>query len=1071
MLVQKHTKEGVSFSLESGDSNKLIPITDWQNEGGVFYYVSLQTLVDNGYGKHDDYSYYITYDDIYELDSIEREMLDLPPLYPFEIYIQSDGLINRPDFKYNISFCSFAPNGDRFKVESICGCILNLDIQSYLLNKEQYKLIDAILEFNELSNEEKTPNGNLTNFASIKALSKDSVILLDSYLIDKSVLLPNKVKIHIDYNDGILEVKPTLDDDCGDKFTYAFDRLRDVRDNYPITTENGNKTHVVINELQKKELINVKSKYRKINDPKLIKDIIETPEAYFDTDSVDISELYSDRVIKIGLYEPKFYSFISPYKSQWIPGYKIVDRTNGTTNLVFRNFQELSSFKDTIIETQERGDTCVEYRGVLLSLNDALKIETDAYRQLESKQIVSASGENSIEDTKKTHEVLIIKENTEELGFCENSERIEEIGSIKLICNKYLNSNIKLKNHQEQGVAWLQHLLTRNAKGCLLADDMGLGKTLQLLYLIDWHSREFDCKKPYLIVAPVSLLENWDQEYAKFFRDPRLEVKRISSAPRSIDTEFIKELSKRRIILTSYETMRLGQLNFGVVDFAIIVLDEAQKIKTPGTLVTNAAKALKGDFKVAMTGTPVENSFIDLWCIIDFSMPGLLGNAKQFAKKYHHSLKKKSADVVSLGNEIRGNIGNYILRRLKSDIADQLPAKYTQCSKIQMPKEQLDRYKIAINMGIEDGEESLKVNMLTQIMNIRTISDHPYLIDRSLETCDEEDLINSSAKLLSTFEILNSVKQANEKVIVFTERKDMQRVLQRTIYYRFGVRPRIVNGDTATKEGKVNLSRQQTIDYFQASEGFNVIIMSPLSAGMGLNVVGANHVIHYSRHWNPAKENQATDRAYRIGQTKDVTVYYPMAVSDEFDSFDIVLDKMLQSKSQLATSSLYPSDMIEVDKQELFNSLFDKRQKISTSPLTMVDIDNLNGYLFEAFTALYYQKQGYNVVLTTRSGDKGVDVLAFSDSCNYAIQCKHSKNNVGRECVSEVVAGTRYYEVKYSCQFTAVIFTNSFYTVQALEIASVNNVIAIDRGMLPNFVETYKVSKSEMYMMEDSREN
>lgn len=299
----------------------------------------------------------------------------------------------------------------------------------------------------------------------------------------------------------------------------------------------------------------------------------------------------------------------------------------------------------------------------------------------------------------------------------------------------------------------------------------------------------------------------------------------------------------------------------------------------------------------------------------------------------------------------------------------------------------------------------------------------------------------------------------------------MQRLLQRTIYYRFGVSPRIINGDTATVAGKEKLSRQQTIDYFQCQIGFNVIIMSPLSAGMGLNVVGANHVIHYTRHWNPAKENQATDRAYRIGQTKDVTVYYPMAVTHEFDSFDVVLDKMLANKSQLATSSLYPSDMIEVDKQELFNSLFDKRLNVDNSPLTMVNIDNLNGYLFEAFTALYYQKHGCRVILTTRSGDRGVDVLVFGDKQNFAIQSKHSGKNVGQEGINEILGGLRYYEIKYACKFTPVVFTNSFYTQQAIEIATLNNVTLIDRDHIPNFIEEHCISKSELYVMEERRES
>ncbi|MFR9543229.1 MAG: SNF2-related protein [Rikenellaceae bacterium] len=492
-----------------------------------------------------------------------------------------------------------------------------------------------------------------------------------------------------------------------------------------------------------------------------------------------------------------------------------MDRTNGTTNLVFKNFQDLAEFKEEINEAQGNNQPYVEFRGTQLSISNALTIEADARKQLELKQEVLERGDVPQETTENKREVLIIEENTDELGFTDGVEQLVQIQSLKLLPNEYLNANIQLKSHQEQGIAWLQHLLTHNTKGCLLADDMGLGKTLQLLYLIDWHSREHNKgNKPYLIVAPVSLLENWEQEYEKFFAEPRLNIIRVSGAPRTLDREFVKKMSKNQVILTSYEGLRSGQLSFGAIDFAIIVLDEAQKIKTPGTQVTNAAKALKGEFKVAMTGTPVENSFMDLWCITDFSIPGLLGNAKNFAKKYHHSLKREGADVVALGNEIRESIGDYILRRLKSDIADQLPEKLTKYSQVKMPKAQLDRYKIAINMGLDNDDDAPGVNMLTQIMSVRTIVDHPYLLDNNFDSCSEEEIINSSAKLLSTFEILDTIREKSEKVIIFTERRDMQRILQRTIYYRYGLSPSLINGDTATVAGKARLSRQQTIDYF-----------------------------------------------------------------------------------------------------------------------------------------------------------------------------------------------------------------------------------------------------------------
>ena len=186
-------------------------------------------------------------------------------------------------------------------------------------------------------------------------------------------------------------------------------------------------------------------------------------------------------------------------------------------------------------------------------------------------------------------------------------------------------------------------------------------------------------------------------------------------------------------------------------------------------------------------------------------------------------------------------------------------------------------------------------------------------------------LIETSARLKATISFLDKIKEREEKVIVFAERKEIQKMLQTVCWERYGIVAKIINGDTPTivkRQSNERQSRQTSIDAFQAKFGFNIIIMSPIAAGMGLNVTGANHVIHYSRHWNPAKENQATDRAYRIGQTKDVYVYYPMATSDKFKSFDETLDELLSRKTALATSTIFPTERVEVRQDELAQMLF-----------------------------------------------------------------------------------------------------------------------------------------------------
>ena len=1047
----------------------IVPPSLWLENGFAIYNEILQELVDNGFGEIVGNEYVVPYMSIYEIDLIEREMLGLPLMYPFDLYVEAKGMMTRPDFKYEYSFRSFAPNGDCFKVDKINGPIIEIEGQPYLLSKEQYKLISSINEFNNLPVESKTTDGNLIKFTTIKDLSSSSAICLDSYLNDKDVILPKHIKIKIDYRDNKLDIIPTIEHEVGDKFSQYFDKLNAVRSEYPISLGGGKKVHVVIDDKQYEALNKIKKEYRCVSSPDVIKKIIETPETIFDTDVIDISEFYSERVVEIGLYKPCVSKFLSPYKSQWIPSFKIEDKTNGTTNISFKNYKELAAFRDKINIAEETKSNVVVYNGAQIPIQEAIAMEIAAKTQLDKKEVVTKTGENSIKERQKQTKVLLIEENLEELGYQAGTTKREQISSYKLFPNNFLDSSVKLKEHQEVGIAWLQNMLQEKSEGCLLADDMGLGKTLQLLYLIDWHYRNLNKEcKPYLIVAPVALLENWENEYNRFFKNPKLPIMRISSAPKELNQKFINEISNLAIILVSYETMRISQFNFCAVDFAICVLDEAQKIKTPGTLVTNAAKALKSDFKVAMTGTPIENSFVDLWCIMDFAVPGLLGNAKDFSTQYHFPLKRSDVDICKIGEEIRNKVDTYFMRRLKTDIAHDLPSKQILYHKQKMPSVQLARYTSIINSSFDE-PHCLNL-VLMRIMRIRALCDHPLLED-NYSLYDTEYIINSSAKLIATFEILENIKLKEEKVIIFTDRKEMQRILQHTIYYKMGISPRIINGETSatpsSRGGK--LSRQQTIDAFQRKEGFNVIIMSPLAAGMGLNVVGANHVIHYSRHWNPAKEMQATDRVYRIGQTKDVYVHYPMAIADDFDTFDIVLDKLLSVKTKLADSTLFPTEMVEIERQVLYDNLFSAVQTSKQLPLDHSNIDSMNDYMFEAYAAALFKKQGYEVYLTPRVGDKGIDVIAFSNKVNYAIQCKHSGNNIGRECIGEVVTGTKYYEIKHNCIFKPLVFTNSYYTNQAIEMGQINGVELYDRDTIKSLFSNIVVNWSDIYQMEENR--
>lgn len=1078
-----------SFYVIDKEGDK-IPVINWNDQKEM--YLSqlsiLLELVDNGAAEFSVDTCNVEALEILKLNEIDKQILRLPDDYPFDIYIQSDGQLNQNSFKFNYGFFDFAPNGTRFQIKRN-GPIISINECNYLLSEKQFEICEALDHFNNLKELERTFQYNLKRFSDIKSFSKEAAAILDGYLQSQEVHSISKIKIDIQFNNGILDVIPKIGIKNENAFVNTFDRLPSIREIYPVSESNGTTTRIIISDEQKDELQKIK-KIRKIEKSERINEIVENPELYFDESTTDFSIFYSDRVKEIGIYKPQFYPFVCPYKSDWIPGIEVKDRVDGSKRIYLKSLDQLSDFIDSKEKAVKDGMKSVNWENVDIPIMDAENLIANAKRQFKNpKQPIKP------ENSQPENEVLIIKENAEHTEFVQNSEVPESIvHSFSEIDN--LEKGITLKEHQTEGISWLQTMHKQNLSGCLLADDMGLGKTLQLLYFIEWHSKvNSTLQKPYLIVAPVSLLENWENEYQKFFNPQNLTLTKLygtTSLTKSFDHVRNKieanQLQRQHIILTNYETLRNYQATLCLIDFAVVALDEAQKIKTPGTLVTNASKALKADFKIAMTGTPVENTLVDIWCIMDFSVPGLLGNAKDFAREYQNPLKDEGTDLKVLTERLRNKIGIFIKRRLKRDVAKDLPTKFddenSRLSKV-MPSVQLNRYKIEIENAhnSENNDNGGRNQKLKSLWAIRDISDHPYLLDHQILNFSSEELIATSAKLQTTMGIIENVKLKNDKVIVFADRKETQKMLQKVLYDSFKILPSIINGDTPStkqKEDRAKLSRQQTIDRFQEEYGFNIIIMSPLAAGVGLNVTEANHVIHYSRHWNPAKEEQATDRAYRIGQKKDVHVYYPMAIfpedmcndlGEKQKSFDEILDILLNNKKTLASSTLFPTDQAEVRPDELFGNIFGFEPEIKYVPLTINQLDKLTSSLFEAAIAALFEIKGYEVYLTPFSNDKGVDIVVVSDNENLLIQVKQSQSLVGRDAIQEVFTAKNYYENKFNKTFNLQVISNNGYSSTATLLGNSNLVQLIDRNELVAMLEDNTLTMKEINRLESKRLN
>lgn len=878
---------------------------NWEAALGFEAASALAELVDNGLAVPDtEGGISVPWETACALDDDLLRALGLPSHHPFAVRLRGDGVLLRQGFKYIMEYRTRLQCGELIPARRQGGMLVTGGGAEYLLNADQFRLASLLEDANSLHAQAEGKRESLLRHAEICKMAERAGAALDSVLSAVKVQAPERISLKVDETNGLC-VMPHITDAQDDAFASSYRRLRSIPGIIPLTDKEGNGILVPLTDGQQTGLQALKER-----GAGLLEDLLKRPTQYFDPDEFELATLYSDRVIELGLYRPIVKPFVSPYKSEWMAGATVTAPVGGTARIVIGTMEEADELDVCIRRARAEGRTVCTYRDVTMPIEDAERLSRLARRQIRSPHV------NTLEANEAERRVLIIKENAESEEYKADADALDLADRYTLEENPGLRDGFKLKRHQEWGVAWLQELYRTGGPGALLADDMGLGKTLQVLYFMDWHARRNPGHGPYLIVAPVSLLENWEREYRRFFKDGLgVLMLAASDVPRQFDAAAVQRMQSAGIILTNYETLRLAQLNICAVQFDVVVLDEAQHIKTPGRMVTNAAKALQTKMRIALTGTPVENTLLDVWCIMDFCVPGLLGSARQFLAKYQPKRVTDTSQWERLGRELRAELGDYFLRRLLRDAIDELPPLTVTRRPCTMKSLQLGTYQYITD---EYKRSAGTISILTAIQSLRSVSEHPYLYDGSLPGRTSAEIVPSGARFQALLPVLDAIETAREKVIIFAERRDTQRALQRLVRDHYGFTATIINGATAVSG---DASRQRAIDRFQAPEGFGVIIMSPLAAGTGLNITGANHVIHFSRCWNPAKEAQATGRAYRIGQTRPVHVYYPLAVADGFQSFDITLNKLLESKQRLATATLFPSERVEVKSADFMPML------------------------------------------------------------------------------------------------------------------------------------------------------
>ena len=443
-----------------------------------------------------------------------------------------------------------------------------------------------------------------------------------------------------------------------------------------------------------------------------------------------------------------------------------------------------------------------------------------------------------------------------------------------------------LRPYQVRGYSWL-NFLKQWGLGACLADDMGLGKTVQTLALIA-RERQAGHPEPVLLVCPTSVVGNWQKEAARF--TPDLPVLVHHGVTRSRGKVLAKQVKKYAMVISSYALLHRDFELLKEIPWSGVILDEAQNIKNPETKQARAARALPAGYRLALTGTPVENNVGDLWSIMEFLNPGFLGSQTAFKRSFFIPIQANRDPEAA--QRLQRLTGPFILRRLKTDpkvIAD-LPEKNEMKVFCNLTKEQASLYAAVVEEAARalEGADGIqrKGVILGVLSKLKQVCNHPaqFLADNS-------PVPGRSGKLARLTEMVEELLQVKDRALIFTQFAEMGKILQRHLQETFGREVLFLHGGTPKKQ------RDDLVERFQADGSrLPLFILSLKAGGTGLNLTGANHVFHFDRWWNPAVENQATDRAYRIGQTRDVQVHKFLCLG----TLEEKIDEMIERKKAVA---------------------------------------------------------------------------------------------------------------------------------------------------------------------------
>jgi hypothetical protein len=767
------------------------------------------------------------------------------------------------------------------------------DGQIDLLPKEVYQLLQEVRE-----PWPREPLERLRRWAMLKPRALEIGAELDGYLAGEDAVIVEKIEPSpVSYSEGKLRLKPRIIGADDDVFASVTEKFSKTQPQYNVEDKTSSGRTRFILSPDAEGALDVLKKHTELSGSEAIRSLMNADEI-FSSPGFSLED-YSKRVIGVGIYVYRALPYLGTpgEKRDWFSWDGADDDIPDFGMLLESDCDNSTNFNISLTDPKKRKEIQQKLQNAYAQGEPYIEVTLGHFIScLEASQLLEQA-EALADSSPKQRQKLVFQiwENIERREY--SSERFAHVShSILLPPPDMLSADYQLLAHQVSGYSWLCAQGNTDGIGAaLLADEMGLGKTLQVLCMLAERRRNGG-RKPILIVAPISLLENWQREAKRFF--PSLFMRCLILNNRSVITE--QNLNENDLVLSSYETLR-GSIQFevGKVSWDVLILDEAQRIKNPTTQTSIAIKSLKAEFRVAMTATPVENSLAELWNIVDFLLPGYLTSLREFHQNYILAWQNGlEANREAISQELIKKLQPILLRRMKHEVLD-LPEKRPAPMYIPMSPLQEKLYADIIRQT-----KAKELHPLAAIRQLLYVCAHPGLVDPIYVN-------DICPKLQYTLQVLETIQQAGEKVLIFTGSLRLQTLLRRVFEKQLSISVEIVNGSTPATD------RQKIIDNFSDRLGFAVLLLSPRAAGLGLNITAATHVIHYTREWNPAIEAQSTDRTHRIGQTRSVTVHYPIVSGGMIGSAEQKLDELLQEKSILATSIVRPSSDQEVNADEM----------------------------------------------------------------------------------------------------------------------------------------------------------